>query len=109
MLYVSNAFSLNMLKFGKEYRIQLTPIHNPKTFVKEKEMISAVGHSDTAKIFAEILDRPVVANRVSVQLTPADVLLVGQYRGPRLPEGSTTLPEGATIEWTLVELESMWL
>lgn len=25
--------------------------------------------------------------------------LVGQYRGPRLPDGATTLPEGATIEW----------
>jgi hypothetical protein len=29
-------------------------------------------------------------------------VLVAQYRGPRLPEGATELPEGATIEWYVV-------
>lgn len=29
----------------------------------------------------------------------SDRLIFGQYIGPRLPEGVTALPEGATIEW----------
>lgn len=31
-----------------------------------------------------------------------DAALIGQYIGPRLPEGATELPAGATIEWWLV-------
>lgn len=49
-----------------------------------------------------ILVRPVVANRVNVKLEPGVLILVGQYIGPRLPEGATTLPEGASIEWWTV-------
>ena len=30
---------------------------------------------------------------------------MGQYSGPRLPEGSTSLPEGATIKWYLISTE----
>ena len=29
-------------------------------------------------------------------------LFVGQYKGPRLPEGATALPEGAIVEWAMV-------
>ena len=49
-----------------------------------------------------ILVRPVVANRVNVKLEPGVLILVGQYIGPRLPKGATTLPEGASIEWWTV-------
>ena len=37
-----------------------------------------------------------------VALKEGDVALVGQYSGPRLPEGATTLLEGATIKWMVV-------
>jgi hypothetical protein len=30
---------------------------------------------------------------------------VGQYTGPRLPEGSKTLPEGASVEWLFVTVD----
>ena len=42
---------------------------------------------------------PVPVNRKSIKLGSGDILLVGQYVGPRLPEGATELPENATIEW----------
>lgn len=63
---------------------------------------SIVGHQSTADIFTDILDRPIACNRETLTLTRGDVLLVGQYVGPRLPEGATTLPEGARIEWWTV-------
>jgi len=44
----------------------------------------------------------VPVNRVNVKLTGP--MVVAQYMGPRLPEGATTLPEGAKIEFWKVEL-----
>ena len=41
-------------------------------------------------------------NRATVALKEGDVALVGQYSGPRLPEGATSLPEGAAIKWLVV-------
>lgn len=63
---------------------------------------SAVGHADTAAIFSSELRVPVITNRATVSLKKGDVVLIGQYRGPRLPEGATILPDGATIQWFLV-------
>jgi hypothetical protein len=68
----------------------------------ESEFIrSAVGHADTAAVFASVLGVPVPCNRVTVTLTPGDSAIVGQYIGPRLAEGAKELPEGATIKWLL--------
>lgn len=39
---------------------------------------------------------------VSLDVADGDELLVGQYVGPRLPEGVTVLPEGARFRWLLV-------
>jgi len=65
---------------------------------------SAVGHVGTARVFAELLATPVACNRVTVALAPGEMALVGQLAGPRLPEGATALPEGATIRWIVVEV-----
>ena len=44
--------------------------------------------------------------RISVTLQPGDVLYVAQLRGGRLPEGTTTLPEGFGFDWVRVEVQS---
>jgi hypothetical protein len=66
---------------------------------------SAVGHADTAAVFANVLGLTVEARRATVSLKTGDRAVVGQYRGPRLAEGATELPEGATIQWLLVEVK----
>jgi hypothetical protein len=63
---------------------------------------SAVGHADTAFLFANELGLPILPNRVSVKLKAGECALIGQYIGSRLPEGCTSLPEGARIEWWIV-------
>lgn len=63
---------------------------------------SAVGHADTAAVFGTALGLPVPCNRVTVTLRPGDRALLGQYKGPRLPEGATELPAGAEIAWIAV-------
>jgi hypothetical protein len=83
------------------------PCDDPGQFLADADrwdvpVRSVVGHADTAAVFSSVLGRVVAHNRETVKLAPDDILLVGQYIGPRLPEGATALPEGATIEWWIV-------
>lgn len=105
-LYLSNAFSLNMLSdISLKYRVDIIPMseEDVRNYLRQNSsFVSVVGHADTASIFEKILAVPVPFNRVSVALESLDCLVVGQYRGSRLPEGCHTLPEGASVEWVLV-------
>lgn len=59
---------------------------------------SAVGHADTAAVLG------LPCNRVNVRLKKGDTVFVAQLQGGRLPEGSTTLPEGFTFRFLKVEI-----
>lgn len=98
---ILNAFSLNMLACVPA-SISVSEITVEQARVLAGEMTSAVGHADTAAVFSTVLGVHVATNRATVSLSQGQTVLVGQYRGPRLPEGTTTLPEGATIQWLLV-------
>ena len=94
-----NAFSLNMLA---EFPAQ--PLFEEISLGEARKALadgfeSAVGHVETATVFSEQLGIAVPVNRTTVSLSAGDVAIIGQYRGPRLPEGATTLPDGATIKW----------
>ena len=91
-----NAFSLTMLPVEAMNFIRVRKI-TPDEIPTDVE--SAIGHESTAKVVSSILGFEVKPNRVSVKLTESDVLYVAQYTGPRLPEGATTLPEGAHFEF----------
>lgn len=122
-IYVCSAFSLSML----DRKIQNNPAINsiyfdgyetvriPRPVSEEAiskysrmmldgeiEWESAVGHADTAAVFADQLGLPILQNRISVKLKSGEFALIGQYIGPRLPEGAVALPEGATFEWWIV-------
>ena len=107
MLYVSNAFSLSMLTNSSDTLFVRTL--EPKAarmFLDAPGVRSVVGHADlarlaTAQVGVEIAYDP---KRPSIQLRRGDRLLVAQYSGTRLPEGATSLPEGARIEWKLVNV-----
>ena len=59
-------------------------------------LVSAIGHQDTANVLG------VPMNRVNVSLSSGDVAYVAQIVGGRLPEGSTTLPDGFTFKFVKV-------
>lgn len=103
MYYISNAFSLNML-VDKKCQLDIAPLTlvDAKRIAENFSAISVVGHQDTANLFSNLLEIEIPFNRTSLKLFPGDVLIVGQYSGTRLPEGISTLPDGATIEWLLV-------
>ena len=99
-----NAFSLNMLaEFPASASFREISLGEAREILAAG-FDSAVGHAETAAVFSEQLGIEVPCQRVTVTLSKGESALVGQYRGPRLPEGATTLPEGATIRWYLVTI-----
>ena len=109
--YLSNAFSLNMLPRHGTLQIWRYPLASPAHAVAElygdepeEHWVSVVGHEDTAAVFASELGIEVACNRATVELRPGDRMIVGQYRGPRLPPGATALPSWAAIDWVEIEV-----
>ena len=105
---VANAFSLNMLDIGSGVT-DLNVCRIPPEYIREEiaeagRFTSIVGHADTAEIFSSLLGLDVPCNRATFTLEEDVILFVGQYKGPRLPEGATELPEGARVEWVMVTI-----
>lgn len=53
--------------------------------------VNFMGHESTAKMV------DMEMQRISIKAYPGDTIVWAQYDGPRLEEGSTTLPEGARL------------
>lgn len=103
MTKISNAFSIQMLTGGAQ--VNFAPVTAEyATHKLQTGFESYIGHPDLAAIVADVTGVEVPANRASLTLTDDDILIVAQYRGPRLPEGATKLPEGATVEFWRVTL-----
>ena len=102
-MYISNAFSLSMI--APRAHIDVSPLTAEEVAALPLE--SAIGHADTAKVVGGLIGVDLSANRANVFLKPGEKMVVAQYIGPRLPEGATQLPEGARIEFRLVEIEEV--
>ena len=106
-MIIANALSLNMLppdtnSGGIIFRH--IGLSEAQRLVREaSEVVSAIGHADTARLVGAQLGVELAADRRSVTLGD-ELTLVAQYVGPRLPEGATELPLGARIEYFLVRL-----
>lgn len=103
MKYLSNAFSIQMLDTSVAHNITITPIEPSQI---PTDCVSAMGHADTAAVVSDILCRSVSCNRMSISLTEQDTLFVAQLTGGRLPEGSTTLPEGFALTFLKVQVQA---
>ena len=112
MITLTNAFSINMLP-KRHNKVEMVPITVNK--VKEylataDDWVSAIGHADTAALVGNLLGIEVPCNRTTVKFALGEwgesaKMIVAQYSGPRLSEGSSVLPEGATIEFWWVWME----
>ena len=105
---IANAFSLNMLTLdvgATDLQVcRIPPEYIRQEIAEAGGFESIVGHADTAAIFSSLLGLDVPCNRATFQLEEDVILFVGQYKGPRLPEGATSLPEGAKVEWAMVTI-----
>ena len=88
-MYLLNAFSLQMVDVP-------CMVHFEEVDELPDGLISAIGHTDTAHVLG------VEPNRINVHLSKGDVAYVAQLQGGRLPEGSTTLPDGFSFKFIKV-------
>ena len=103
---IFNAFSINMLPTEGYCSVGFTPVakeHIAK-LAAGGWLESAVGHKETADVLSTELGHPIAFNRETVKLRGGQECIVAQYIGPRLPEGATSLPEGARIEYFSVRV-----
>ena len=99
-MYITNSFSINMLNSNQKLHFTKLSGWNIKRFTEVA--ISAFGHEDIARIVSLNTGQEFKQNRISISLDETSSVLIAQYRGPRLPEGATQLPDGAEIEYWLV-------
>ena len=98
--YLGNAFSLQMLPSDGNVSVEtVTETDIPS------DVVSCIGHADTANVLTDILGMEIPVNRMSVTLNEGDVLYVAQITGGRLPEGSTTLPNGFAFKFMKVKFK----
>lgn len=90
--YLGNAFSLQMIETHPAVIVTREVDELPKG------LESVVGHEDTARVLG------VPYNRVSIKLGKGDTLYVAQLVGGRLPEGATSLPEGAEFKFIKITI-----
>lgn len=97
MLYLTNAFSLDMLEINEIKSIDIIPysIDYLKTYLTKRNFISAIEHQSTAEILSNLLNLHIPMNRISVKMTENDAIIVFQYSDPGLEEGMITLPKNA--------------
>ena len=119
MIYVGNAFSLQMVQ-DCMVRIEAVAKIDVQVAIEavrfESDLQFCIGHADTAAVAcaelnsgyrylgdsANKLHLEEVFQRRNISLRKGDVLYVLQVIGGRLPEGCTELPEGIQMQWRKV-------
>lgn len=111
MIYVTNAFSLNMLGDTIGVNAEIRPCSTDTVklalAVSEGDWTTCFGHDDIARTASVLLGRDIVAQRSTVTLDMDDTVYVLQYSGDRLPEGTTELPANAKIRWFAVDISPL--
>ena len=98
-MYLLNAFSVQMVRDALLKNGKVTVEFSLVDSIPTQELESAVGHADTAAVLG------VPMNRINVKLNPGDEAYLAQLNGGRLPEGSTTLPEGFSFDKVKVRVD----
>lgn len=96
--FIANAFSIQMLN-NLNATVSFKEI-NPADI--PRDVVSAIGHPDTAAVVGDALGITLKPDRVNVKLDKGDTLFVAQLMGGRLPEGATTLPDGFSFKFLRV-------
>ena len=68
------------------YECYSLSLEEVKQYIKDREIISAIGHEATAQILTELLERNVPVNRIVFEQQPNQVAIVFKLNG-RVPEG----------------------
>ncbi|MCC9262095.1 MAG: hypothetical protein K8V75_06915 [Methanobrevibacter woesei] len=97
MKYVTNAFSLQMLR-EPDCLVNITEIDYDAFKALSYDAYSVIGHHDIAGVLG------LEYNRESIKINEDDVVLVAQLFGGRLPENCTELPEDVELRFFCIRL-----
>lgn len=112
-LYVSNAFSLNMINKALQdvaVDILLTPMTAEQvalevTCAKATDSLSvSMSGNATVKLFNSVCSTDLGLDHCKIDLGQDDKLIVMQYNGPRLTEDTVSVPKGGTLKFFMVEV-----
>ena len=98
MIILFNVFSLQMRPTPDDGSISWKeiPVEEARRLLADG-IESYVGDTDTANVISSVLGIPVPAVRRHGKFNNGETIIVAQYDGSRLPEGTTELPPGAKI------------
>ena len=98
-IYVGNVFTFGFLS-NKDVDIKSREISWAEfdEVLASTDFINFMGHQDVAHMVG------LEQNRISISVESGDVVYLAQYDGPRLEEGATVLPQGATLVPLKVEV-----
>ena len=108
--YISNAFSMNMIRDGlKDFDLLVSTVDQEDLCHYADFMENSafcINNKPTCELFKLVTGLEVVPNRCDIHLDIGDTMLVFQYNGTRLEEGLTKIPEGGKLRMFLVEVSS---
>lgn len=85
MIYVTNAFSLQMLNGVYEATISVKKLSADQAYIKlQGGFVSAVGHEATANFLSELFGIDIPFNRFTLKLSDNDTVIVARYTKGRL-------------------------
>jgi len=86
MVYLGNAFSLQMLKNKRRVRLicDEMPAERVSAYLQSHQFKSIIGHDNTAGVLTKLLGVDVWTNRESIELDKGDILVVAQYSKGRI-------------------------
>lgn len=91
-------------KLTNEEAVYLVRKYDSETGRTSYECESCIGHADTAHLVGQALGCELPANRATISLQPGEVVLLAQYEGERLAEGTKILPNDAKISFFRVTM-----
>lgn len=91
-MIVLNSLSLNLFPDGVVGHFMYQKTHPREYVLNAKGLKSHIGHHDLANLVW------LPCNRDTAKVSNNETFLVVQYRGPRLPEKTVELPQGAVVE-----------
>lgn len=97
MKYVTNAFSLQMLR-EPDCLVNITELDYDEFKALSYDAYSVIGHKDIAGVLG------LEYNRESIKINQDDVVLVAQLFGGRLPENCTELPENVELRFFCIRV-----
>jgi len=103
--HITSAFSMKMVPFTEcTILVREVPLDEATVWVRKAPFHSGVGHASTAVLMSSALGVDIPFNRADTKMEKGDELLIYQYTGPRLEEGVTELPTGASATWLRVDV-----